>query len=279
MDFKPSQNQEWYQHWFNHVYASLYSHRNKEQAEKQVEALLSMVDDRACIQRVLDIACGGGRHVSALHKQLNSLENKQGIQIVGMDLSWDLLQTIDSDLRTQSVFLQGDMKHLPFPHPCFDLVTSFFSSYGYFKNPEEDRQALKGMLAPLKKGGFFFLDLVNKEVVLQNLISHDSKEMGNWCVEQKRSLEGNVIVKDIYLHSLSKQETQEVHTIHKSSKGLGTKEKPQHYQERLRVYSQEEMARLFANWGLKICHVFGSEEGEEYCKKSSPRMSFLIQKK
>jgi ubiquinone/menaquinone biosynthesis C-methylase UbiE len=268
MNPKQQENQEWYQRWFNQVYTSLYSHRNQEQAEKQVGALLSAIENVTSIQKVLDIACGGGRHVSALHTQLHASKDTQGIQVIGMDLSWDLLQTMEKEVRIQNTFLRGNMKHLPFPTQCFDLVTSFFSSYGYFKTPEEDKQALAGMLAPLKTEGFFFLDLVNKETVLQNLVSQDSKDMGDWHVIQKRHVEKSespVIVKDIYLHPLSN----------------GTREpgEPHHYQERLRVYSQEEMETLFKNWGFEICHIFGSEEGEPFNKKGSPRMSFLVQKK
>jgi SAM-dependent methyltransferase len=38
--------------------------------------------------------------------------------------------------------VRGDMRHLPFTDGSFDLVTSFFTSFGYFDSDDEDVKVL-----------------------------------------------------------------------------------------------------------------------------------------
>jgi len=74
--------------------------------------------------RVLDIGCGGGRHVCAATRF-------PGIMAVGVDYSFDnMVQTRQSvKIETQygltkgkSIFLSGDITRLPFSSNFFDLV-------------------------------------------------------------------------------------------------------------------------------------------------------------
>ena len=57
---------------------------------------------------------------------------------------------------------RADMRHVPFRSAGFDLVTSFFTSFGYFATFDEDVEALAQMVSLLKPGGHLFLDLINK---------------------------------------------------------------------------------------------------------------------
>ncbi len=55
-------------------------------------------------------------------------------------------------LRVQ--FTEADMRI--FSHPDkFDAIINLFTSFGYFEDPEEDKQVLKSMLVSLKPGGKF----------------------------------------------------------------------------------------------------------------------------
>jgi 2-polyprenyl-3-methyl-5-hydroxy-6-metoxy-1,4-benzoquinol methylase len=70
---------EWFRTWFDSPYYKiLYSHRSEEEAALFIDNLLSFMDlpERS---RVLDLACGRGRHSVYL--------NEKGFNVVGIDLS------------------------------------------------------------------------------------------------------------------------------------------------------------------------------------------------
>ena len=58
---------EWFEHWFGEEYLDLYPHRDDRDAERAV-ALLAANGYVRPGQRVLDLACGAGRHAAALER-------------------------------------------------------------------------------------------------------------------------------------------------------------------------------------------------------------------
>ena len=71
----------WFSSWFDTpYYHTLYKHRNDEEAELFVHNLMQYIQP-AANSRLLDLACGKGRHSTFLAK------NNPAIQVVGVDLS------------------------------------------------------------------------------------------------------------------------------------------------------------------------------------------------
>lgn len=64
--------------------------------------------------RVLDIGCGRGDVVAELVRQ--------GIDIVGVDYSWDAVRLSGEALGSTGAVVQGDAVHLPFRDGAFDAV-------------------------------------------------------------------------------------------------------------------------------------------------------------
>src|SRR5206468_2227743 len=94
--------------------------------------------------RILDVACGAGRHTIDLAKR--------GYRVTGFDLSSPLLAEARKAARTAGVkptFVQGDMRRLPYRN-AFEAAISMFTSFGYFDRPEEDRQVLRGIARALR---------------------------------------------------------------------------------------------------------------------------------
>jgi SAM-dependent methyltransferase len=237
---------EWFRQWFNNTYQFLYAHRHKGEAEQQIRALLDLnvVNPGAVI---LDIACGAGRHMIQFESA--------GFRVFGFDLS--RLMVLDS--RSDSLpVARADMRFPPFLDNNFDLVTCFFSSFGYFNSEQEDFNTLRGFSRLLKGHGYLFLDLLNKAYLLGHFIPEDQKTIEGINIRQKRKLEGNVVIKDIIV----------------SRNG----DPPKKFQERLRVYTLEELQKICGTLSLDIVHIFGSEKGGPYRKKDSPRMALLLQK-
>ena len=118
---------EWYRDWFGEEYLALYPHRDEEEAKASVELLVKAVGRPK--GPLLDLACGAGRHMLEFQRR--------GLTAVGLDLSMPLLK----QARTRGpdlLLVQGDMRHLPFADGSFQVVANFFTSFGYFAEPEDD---------------------------------------------------------------------------------------------------------------------------------------------
>ena len=222
----------WYQTWFNQHYSMLYGHRDENQAQHQVSFLMNYLSlpKSACL---LDLGCGEGRHLKAF-KQLGYTN------FWGLDLSHWLLSQNPFPNR----IVQGDMKLIPFLYSQFNLIASFFSSFGYFESKREDIEMLQGVCHCLIPKGYFFLDLANKNVVLNDLVEYNQKTIQGHQVKQSRSYLKSTIIKQIELTS----PTGKIY----------------HYQEKLRLYDLFQIQEILHTIGFKIITVFGNEKGESY---------------
>ena len=245
--------ESWFQTWFNETYKSLYPHRDSREAEAQARFVLRKLPVTP-EWRILDVGCGSGRHLEFLRKQGFS-------HCLGLDLSLPLLR--DARAAGQPV-ARGDMRHLPFRREGFDLVTSFFTSFGYFATFAEDVEALAQMVSLLKPGGYLFLDLINKAHLVKHLVASDSRMVDGATVSQKRRIEpqslgpASVVVKEIEILRPD---------------GAG-----ESYQERVRLYESDDILALAARFSLTHEATFGDETGCAYRGDASPRMSMLLRR-
>jgi ubiquinone/menaquinone biosynthesis C-methylase UbiE len=104
---------------------------------------------------VLDLACGHGRIANRL--------TRRGARMTGLDATPLFLEHARTQAAEQGLeveYLQGDMRALPFADASFDRVISFFTSFGYFSEPE-NRQVLAEVRRVLRPGGRLMLDANN----------------------------------------------------------------------------------------------------------------------
>jgi len=76
---------EWFEEWFGEEYLHLYPHRDEADAERLVELLCGALEWKSG-WKVLDVACGAGRHMASLEAR--------GARPVGVDLSLTLLRKV-----------------------------------------------------------------------------------------------------------------------------------------------------------------------------------------
>lgn len=229
---------DWYRKWFGEEYLALYPHRDAEEARQAVDLVsrvLGHIDGP-----VLDLACGAGRHMREFARR--------GIAAVGLDLSITLLRegkTADGAL----MLAQGDMRYLPFADGSFDVVVNFFTSFGYFAQPEEDEGVLNEIRRVLRPGGRFMLDFLNAERVRRNLVSADTRYVDGRLVRQTRRLEddGKVVVKEIRMSESADDE------------------RPTTFYERVRLYSPEELTTMLRAARLEPTTTFGDYSGAPVC--------------
>lgn len=110
--------------------------------------------------RVLDLACGKGRHARILHGL--------GMQVTGIDLSPESILEAQQYEAPGLEFYVHDMRR-PFRMHYFDFVVNLFTSFGYFCSESENRKVLSAVKQGLKPGGKLVIDFFNGEKV-RNLL-------------------------------------------------------------------------------------------------------------
>ena len=81
------------------------------------------------LQAVLDIGCGTGGLLNAIH------EGRPAARLFGLDLSAEMIAVARAKLRNADLRV-GDSEHLPYENGAFDLVTCTFS-FHHYPNPRE----------------------------------------------------------------------------------------------------------------------------------------------
>ncbi len=115
--------------------------RFKERAEEEAEALDVMMQERGVVKggRVLDLACGIGRHSVPLAKR--------GYVVTGVDLSPAFIEYARESARAEGVaestsFLVGDMRQIASVlegQDPFDTTINMWTAMGYYGD-EGDRR-------------------------------------------------------------------------------------------------------------------------------------------
>lgn len=115
--------------------------------------------------RVLDLACGWGRHAVELAAA--------GLRVTGLDRSEVLLATGRAAPGGARVrWVCGDMRELPF-RAEFDAVVSLFSSLGYFGSDEGDEQVLREVRRVLRPGGALLVECMHRDLVAREFLERD----------------------------------------------------------------------------------------------------------
>ena len=238
---------EWYRDWFGEEYLALYPHRDEEEARRGMDLLLRVFGAPA--GPILDLACGAGRHLQEFERR--------GLAAVGLDLSATLLgqaRATGAEFR----LVRGDMRRLPFADASFGLVANFFTSFGYFADPDEDLEVLSEIRRVLRRHGRFVLDFLNADRVKDRLVEGDESRLGGRRVTQERRLdEGDkVVVKEIRIFDEASGEL------------LST------YRERVRLYTPPELKAMLRGAGLMPEYTYGDYSGETF-GPNAPRCLLL----
>lgn len=220
---------EWYEEWFGEEYLALYPHRDEEDAEHLV-ALLGRLIGWGAGWRVLDICCGPGRHARAL--------DAAGLDVIGLDLSAALLRRARQVTGTPLV--RADIRALPIRPRSMDAGLNLFTSFGYFDSDAEHAATLAGMVASVRRGGWFVLDFLNAELVASRIAEGAGsfeKGEGDVRLRRYRTAGGRHVVKEIVLAD------------------------GRRFQERVRLFGAAELGAMLAQAGAVVRHCFGDYDG------------------
>jgi SAM-dependent methyltransferase len=194
---------------------------------------------------VLDLGSGMGRHAIEL--------SRRGLRVACLDLSSVLLKLAKqkSDEVCCAHFVRADMRFIPFAE-TFAAVLSFFTTFGYFKTDAENQRTLASLHTALKPGGWFFLDYLNKDFVVNSLVPRDSRVENGFEILQERH------------YNQSEQRIEKKIKIKENGRVRA-------YRESVRLYTLAEMQAMLTAAGLKLLKTFGDFDGSDFTA-SSPRL-------
>ena len=239
----------WYKTWFDtEFYHDLYSHRDEEEARIFISTMIMFLEIHPG-QRVMDMACGKGRHSRVLESH--------GLEVVGFDLSNHSIEEAKIYESETMAFDVHDMRKSFTKFGKFDVIFNLFTSFGYFNNLEDDQKTIKNVHMALTTDGFFVQDYLNASSVIDSLPQKGSKETETSNFSWKKRVEEGFILKDITVENGGDQH---------------------HFQEKVKVYSLEDLVKLHEEAGLKVKDVFGSYELDPYVEKESPRIIIISKK-
>lgn len=212
-----------------------------ERSDREVASLVKLLDLHPPM-KILDLACGFGRHANRLAAL--------GYSVTGIDQSanfLDLARKHASEMGVEAHYLQADMRHIEFVEE-FDVVLMMFTTFGYF-NDSDNFRVLENIARALKPGGWLGFDIPNRDVTLKVLppavvleknrdlmINRNSFDMlsGRW--HNQRIVIRNGIRKD----------------------------KP----FSIRLYNPTEIRELLQKTGMEALHLYGDWNGQPLTAES-----------
>lgn len=239
---------KWYQNWFNSPYYHiLYHQRDHEEAEFFIDNLCKHLQP-APESRMLDIACGKGRHSIYL--------NKKGYDVTGIDLSFSSIKHAKQFENDKLRFFQHDMRNLLFIN-YFDFALNLFTSFGYFESDRDNINALKSFRKSLKKDGILVLDYFNSEKIITNLTEREVKTIEGIDFNISKKVTDGRIIKSI---------------------GFEHKNRQHIFKEDVRAFSLSDFEKMFELSGFKINEYFGNYSLSQFDGKQSDRLIFICSK-
>ena len=198
--------------------------------------------------KILDLACGKGRHSIYL--------NQKGLSVEGIDLSEESIEYAKQFENERLHFNQHDMRKV-YKKDYFDFILNLFTSFGYFQTDKENQQAITAMAKALQFEGRIVLDFFNTKKVINSLVEYEEKQIEGILFKISKSIEDNFIVKDIQF----KDEGKDFH-----------------FQERVKAIPTFDFLRYFRDSGLTVARIFGDYDLSEFEEDISDRMIFVVEK-
>ena len=216
----------------------LFAQRHWSAVPVEVEAIISLLQLHPGMS-ILDLCCGPGRH---------SLElARRGFYVTGVDRTRRYLDKAAAQAANEGLqieFVQEDIRNFCRPN-AFDAVLNLYTSFGYFEDPQEDRQVATNILRSLKPDGVLVLEIMGKEVlarIFQERSWHE--EDGVLILEERKIRSGWNWIDTRWILF------QDGRRIEKTLS--------------LRLYSAAELTSLLATCGFARSEVYGDLAGSLY---------------
>ena len=219
---------EWWRSYFDAGYVREYEPLfDLAEDRRQVARLIELLGLPAG-SRILDLACGQGRHAHLLAEA--------GFDVDGVDLSPHLLALARRRGAGRSLrYSRGDMRRLPARWTGrFDAVVNLFTSFGFFERPADDAAVIRECARVLQPGGVMIWQGGSRDGVMARFLASD------WW----RTADGTLIAQDRSFDPLTGWLT-----IQSTWQRKARTERREH---RIRLYTASRMAELMLDAGLVV---------------------------
>ena len=231
--------------WFNSdYYHILYKNRDKKEAEFFINNLIKKLKIKKG-SKILDLACGVGRHSFYL--------NKKGMNVIGIDNSEN---NINKAKKIENTYLKFKKKEMTADYgQDFDFIFNLFTSFGYI-NEEHNFNTFKSINNSLVNQGILVIDYLNVFRIKEELIEKETKKIRNIIFNIKRSFKDNFIVKKIKI-----KDNNEIF----------------YFEERVMELTLNDFKKYLKKFNFKILDVYGNYNLDNY-NKNSERLIMIIKK-
>lgn len=236
------------QDWFSSPYFQLlYKNRDNSEANYFINRLHDYFRFEKGA-RVMDLACGRGRHSLSLHQK--------SLDVTGLDFAQASILDAKRHEQDGLRFVHGDMRTYV-EENTYDYIFNMFTSFGFFGDNSQNQLVIDCVFKNLKLGGVFLLDYLNADFILDNFVPEEEKIIDGIHFYLNRTVKQGHIVKDIRFEDNGKA---------------------YHFQEKVQLITREMFEYFFEKSGFEIKDVFGDYSLRPYVKHLSERIIFIVEK-
>jgi SAM-dependent methyltransferase len=241
-------SKEWFADWFDtSYYHTLYKSRNDEEAAKFISNLLTFLELEKD-SKVLDLACGKGRHSITL--------NQHGYNVFGVDLSPNSISIAREKQNETLSFAVHDMREV-IKDVKFSAIFNLFTSFGYFDTLRDNECVIRSIHEMLEVNGYLIIDFMNAQKVIENLVESEVKVVDGIAFYLTRNYDGTHIFKNIHFNA----DDQEFN-----------------YTERVQALKEKDFVQLLTENNFEIIRTFGDFSLNVFNEKTSDRLIIIAKK-
>jgi len=231
--------------WFDSdYYHILYKHRDYSEARNFIDKIVEYLDLKKG-SKILDLACGIGRHSIYLEKI--------GFDVTGTDKSTNNIKKAKKSQNDKLKFIQMEM--INDTNRKYDGIFNLFTSFGYV-NHDYNLETIKNIERQLKDDGTVIVDFMNTLFVKNNLVIEETKVIDDLIFKIKRKSDGKHIYKEIKFND----------------------QKDYFFQEKVMDLSLNDFENYLKRHNLKIIKTFGDYNLNEFDIENSERLVMVIKK-
>jgi len=231
---------EWFESedFWRDFYSYMFPPERFSAAKEEVSRIVALAQSTG--GSLLDLCCGPGRHAVEFAQS--------GFRVTGVDRSPFLLDRAREHASKACASIEWIMEDMrTFVRPAaFDLACNLFTSFGYFKDEQDDLRALRNIHQSLKKTGVLVIEALGKERLARTWLNTISTELADGSLMvQRPQLRDNccrvysewILIKDGRSRSFSFEHT---------------------------VYSGRELKDRLLGCGFEQVQLFGDLQGSAY---------------
>lgn len=242
-----SERPDWFANWFGSpYYARLYARRDEREAAAFLDHLVQELQPVLKLWpspvKVLDLACGTGRH--AIHL------SRKGFDVTGIDLSAENIAAAHAHANDRLRFEVADMRGIEYENE-FHWSLNLFTSFGYFADEDEHEAVLRNVYHALTANGLLVIDFLNADYVRHTLVQEEELELNGTRYHILRRIQDGCVHKVINVYD-------------------GDRYYP--FDEWVRLFSVDDFDRLLTENGFEVFGLWGDYAGSPYLRDRSERL-------